>query len=212
MSAALWILALVVAWNLIPLVVLWRLPLEPRVKAQASRDLLRAAWRGLLTLPADLLAPLVVPLALVFTPREAEHLPRLFAWWDNDVSINGDHAEGEPTYYARWFDRRSFIARWVWLGWRNRASRLSQQLGHRWAPGEYQDARHWGDPSTGRNHQGWTLNRRGPRWQLYLVKRLSFGLCFRLNYGFKVWAFGGDRRPVASLVNISASVLRWRGQ
>lgn len=32
-------------------------------------------------------------------------------------------------YYARAFHPRSFIARWVWVGWRNRASALSVSLG-----------------------------------------------------------------------------------
>lgn len=206
------IAALVLAWNLAPHPVIWTRPGVPaQAKMRASLDMLVAWVRGMLVLIPDLLAPLVMLLVLPFVAREANHLPRLFTWWDNDVSINGDQAEGEETYYARGHDRRSFWARYVWLGWRNRASRMSQMLGHRWQFAEYSDWQSWGDPDTGRNHEGWSLNRRGPRWQIYLIRRLPFGLCFRMNYGFKVWAGEGDKRPLANVVNISFSALRWTG-
>lgn len=211
-----WMAGLVLAWNIVPLLVLARLPVPWQVKLQAARSLLSAAGRGLGALLPDLLAPLVVPIALLGLSRDAERLPSWARWWDNDVSINGDQLEGAPVYYLPEFlrcfgDRRSFLARWWWLGLRNRASALSLALGHAYGPGEYQDAQHWGDPAVGRDHEGWTLNRRGPAWQLYVVHRLSDGLCFRLNYGFKVWANEGDKRPTAMVVNIAASVLRWRG-
>ncbi len=204
--------AIIAAWNLAPHLMVWTRPGVPaQAKRHASRDLLVASGRGMLALLPDLLAPIVMLLVLPFVPRKAEHLPGLFVWWDNDVSINGDQREGGETYYAPGHDRRSFWARWVWLGWRNRASRLSQMLGHRWHPGEYGDWQSWGDPRTGRDHAGWSLNRRGSRWQMYLTAQLPLGFCFRLNYGFKVWAGEGDHRPVANVVNIAASILRWRG-
>lgn len=202
-----YLIAALAAWNLAPIVALAFLPVPSWAKARAARSMLRAAALGLLVIVPALLAPVVVPLALLFTPREANALPWLFRWWDNDVSINGDQPEGAETYYALGHDRRSFWARYVWLGWRNRASRLAIILGHRYRPGEYDDAQSWGDPKTGRDHEGWSLNRRGAAWQLYAVRFLPAGLCLRSNYGFKVWAGPGDRRPVACVVNVTASIL-----
>jgi len=86
------------------------------------------------------------------------------------------------------------------------------RLGHTYAAGEYDDAQSWGDPATGRDHEGWSLNRRGPAWQLYIVKRLGSKLCLRVNYGYKVWAGPGDHRPVAMVVNITASLISWEGE
>lgn len=204
-------LLIFIGWHLMPHLMVWLLPVPWRAKLQASGSLLVSAVRGSLVFVPSLIAPLVVPLALLFTRREDDHLPALFLWWDNDVSINGDQAEGDETYYAPGHDRRSFWARYVWLGWRNRASRLAIILGHAYRPGEHDDAQTWGDPATGRDHEGWALNRRGSVWQFYAVKRLSNGLCLRINYGFKVWAGPGDRRPVAMVINITASVLTWQG-
>jgi hypothetical protein len=209
------LLAFLAAWNLAPLVMLSFLPVPSDVKRKAALSLLVASWRGLRVIIPALIAPLVVPLALVTMDRADNRLPRWARWWDNDVSVNGDRPEywdedyTGTTYYAN-AHPRSFWARYVWLGWRNRASALSLSLGHRYTPGEYEDAQDWGDPKTGRDHAGWALNRRGPAWQLYVIKRLG-RLCFRLNYGFKVWSAEGDHRPVAMVVNISASVLRWTG-
>lgn len=107
----------------------------------------------------DATAPLVMLIALLFTPRSADKLPKLFRKWDNDVSINGDgcgwqKADGtwvdlrdgvehlgeplvsyqDPTYggtayYANGHHPRSYWARYIWLGWRNRASKLSLDSG-----------------------------------------------------------------------------------
>ena len=108
----------------------------------------------------DLSAPLVMLLVLPFVPRSADRLPRLFARWDNNVSLNGDghgwlddagqwhHGrDGAPrppgahlysyddplyggdAYYAEGHHPRSFWARYVWVGLRNRASQLSVEYG-----------------------------------------------------------------------------------
>ena len=107
----------------------------------------------------DLSAPLVMLLVLPFIPRTADHLPRWARNWDNDVSLNGDGEgwqdsdgtwydtrtrpapAGTPTvahydpayggdcYYAKGHHPRSFLARYIWLGWRNRASLMSLELG-----------------------------------------------------------------------------------
>ena len=36
--------------------------------------------------------------------------------------------------------------------------------------------------------RGWSLFRMGSHYQLYAVYDLAFTLCFRFNWGFKVWA------------------------
>lgn len=212
-------LVLVLAWNVAPLVMIWRLPDVPREhKVRACYSMLDAAAKGLKVLLPDLLAPIVVAIALLQTKREDDHLPA-WAWrWDNDVSINGDRPEywradyDGTTYYAD-AHPRSFKARWIWLGLRNRASALSLKLGHTYTEADKADREHWGDHATGRDHEGWTLNRAGKVYQLYVVKRLKRfpTLCRRTNYGHKIWT-NGDDRPVAMVVNITVSLVRWQGK
>lgn len=198
------------AWNIVPLLMLLCTPIPWAHKGRACGSLTVAGLKCMLVMPVSLLAPLVVPIALLATSRDDNELPGIFRWWDNDVSINGDQAEGAETYYAPGRDRRSFWARYVWLGLRNRASRLAQDLGHEWQPGEQADREHWGDPLTGRDHSGWTVNRCADVYQLYICQRLSSKLCLRINYGYKVWA-GYDQRQRANVVNITFSVLSWKG-
>lgn len=119
----------------------------------AAEDADRKTW------PYDLSAPLVMLLVLPFVPRSADHLPTWARNWDNDVSMNGDgwgwqdsdgtwydtrikpapdgaplvrHSDpayGGDCYYAKGHHPRSFWARYIWLGWRNRASLMSLELG-----------------------------------------------------------------------------------
>jgi hypothetical protein len=200
---------IVIAWNAVPLVLLGLLPLPAAARVGAARSFLGSAAKGLVVLVPDFAAPLVVALALVFTPRDAARLPWLFRWWDNDVSINGDQAEGAPTYYAIGHDRRSFWARYVWLGWRNRASYLALLMGYRYKPGEKEDSQRWGDAATGRDHEGWCVTRCSKLYQLYMIRRVG-AMCIRVNYGHKVWADVGNR-PVAMVVNITFSMISWKG-
>lgn len=118
------------------------------------------------TWPYDLSAPIVMLLVLPFVKREADRLPKAFAKWDNNVSLNGDgealirdgqwltaghdlgweelaaaKQAGErvyrysdvdyagDAYYCEGHHPRSWYARYIWLGWRNRASQLSVDLG-----------------------------------------------------------------------------------
>lgn len=199
-------------WNIIPMLVVACLPGVPsNHKVKAIKCFISAAFRGVACLIPNFTAPVVVPIALMFTKYEDDSLPKIFSWWNNDVGISGDQPEGTETYYAPGYDRRSFVARFIWLGLRNRASRLALVMGHTYQPGEYDDSEDWGDPKTGRDHEGWALNRRGPVYQLYYIKKLGDKFCFRMNYGFKVWAGEGDKRPTAMVVNITASVLSFKG-
>jgi hypothetical protein len=101
-------------------------------------------------------------------------------WWDNDVSINGDHQvpatladtpeARAACYYAPGHHPRSFHARWVWLGLRNRASALAAMLGRKLTPAEVQDADTWGDETIGKTKEGWCVRRNGPLYQLYIIR------------------------------------------
>lgn len=210
MIALLCLLIVLLAWNIAPLLMVLITPIPWAHKAKAIPCFIGAGAKCMLVMPVSLLAPLIVPIALIFTKREDNKLPSLFRWWDNDVSINGDQVEGADTYYALGHDRRSFYARYVWLGLRNRASKLAQDLGYEWQIGDQNDREHWGDPLTGRDHSGWTVNRCADVYQLYICQRLSSKLCLRINYGYKVWA-GYDQRQRANVVNITFSVLSWKG-
>lgn len=215
------LLALIVAWNIAPVLMLCALPIPMRHKLRGSVSLLWAACKGLFVLPADLLAPLVVPVALLFTPREADSLPRWARWWDNDVSINGDHQVPAPLedtpeiraacYYAPGHHPRSFYARWVWLGLRNRASALSVALGHKMRPHEWTDADTWGDDTINRSRAGWCVRRNGGVYQLSIVRPIGAGLCLRVNTGHKLELVRRHNRSVAMVVNISVSILSWKG-
>lgn len=234
------LLAAIAAWNLAPVLMLCALPIPARHKLRGSLSLLPAAGRGLLMLPADLLAPVVVPLALLQTPREANALPRWARWWGNDVSINGDgwavkragqwvrvvgnELPGEvavpytapaydgDAYYAPGRHPRSFWARFVWLGLRNRASALAVRLGYPVQPADLLDADTWGDPATNRDHAGWCVRRNGPVYQLSIVRPIGAGLCLRVNSGHKLDLVRRWGRDVAMVVCITASVLRFKGE
>ena len=173
----------------------------------------------------------MVPFALLGCRWESENLPRWARWWDNDVGLNGDNfpvwrwdeALGrgvhEPVpladtpeiralcYWAPGHHPRSFYARWIWLGLRNRASALAVTLGQ---PADYsKPVQEWGDPATGRDHAGWLLREHAGLYQFYATRQLG-RLCLRTNYGYKVGftSFHRERLPV---VCITASLLRWKG-
>jgi hypothetical protein len=113
------------------------------IKQAARKQFKRVSLKAISILPLDLVSPIVVPFILLFTKWEAEELPFLDSIWGNDVSINGDrrfHGGLVPLdknsqeaidacYWAPGHHPRSFYARWVWLGLRNRASKLSLNLG-----------------------------------------------------------------------------------
>jgi hypothetical protein len=191
-----------------PILPIWfvsRLPVKE--KAKIYRCFLDAWARNLLTIIPDLLAPIVVPVALLFTKWEDDNLPRVFRWWDNDVTINGDRGlgweDGKPVvpledtpearalafYVDGKHHPRSFYARWVWLGLRNRASMLSMMLGEKDA---YKGPKEvlW---SEGTNYL-WKVH---DRYRLNTLIKLAGSLYIRLHYGFKVGHVGGHGGPIA---------------
>jgi hypothetical protein len=210
------------------LVFVAHLPLLPmlriaRLKDVPDRKLLVAciweAWaKNLLTIIPDLLAPVVVPVALLFTKWEDEHLPPLFRWWDNDASINGDKRTDDPNdglggwalkpvplerdsaeavamcYWAKGRHPRSFYARWVWLGLRNRASALSQSLGTEIT-----------GPATFWNGPTWTITRVGEDWRFYELLPVG-SVAIRMHCGYKVPRLPGESK--AAPVSIGFSLRR----
>ncbi len=83
--------AIVIFWCTLPALWVLCLPDVPMAHRRAAAlSFLRASVRGLLMLPIDLLAPVVVFFALLQTRPEDNALPRWARWWDNDVSISGD--------------------------------------------------------------------------------------------------------------------------
>jgi hypothetical protein len=190
-----------------PIVPIWFVSkLDVPNKGKVIRCFLDAWLRNLLTIIPDLLAPVVVPIALLFTKWEDEKLPKLFKWWDNDVTINGDRAhiwaDGKPVIpledtpearaFAYWVDGkhhpRSFYARWVWMGLRNRASMLSMMLGDK---DGYMNPREvlWQD---GDNY----LVKVHDRYRFFAMVPFM-GKFLRLHYGFKIGHIGGHGGPVA---------------
>lgn len=107
---------------------------------------------------------------------------------------------------AYWVDGkyhpRSFIARWVWLGFRNRASKASYNLGVDMRPIDH-DRESWGDVKTrGRLHEGVVLHRCGDHYQLYSIKFAGENV-IRVNVGYKVWQSMHHKDAyIASPVNI----------
>lgn len=210
------------------LVFVCHIPLLPLLRIATLREvpdrkLLAAcvveAWaKNLLTIVPDLLAPVVVPVALLFTKWEDEHLPRWAWWWDNDASINGDLRTDDindglggwalrpistntsnlyeilSCYWAPGHHPRSFYARWVWLGLRNRASALSQALGSE-ASGP---AVAWTGPT-------WKVTRVDDDWRYYELYPIG-KLAIRMHCGYKVPRLPGEAKAAA--VSIGFSVKR----
>lgn len=191
----------------IPLIPLIRLAVIDVPNKWAIARCFGQAWlRNLLAMPADLMAPVVVPFALLFTKTEADHLPRFFWWWDNDASINGDKRhdgswellpistdltsqyEISLCYWAPGHHPRSFYARYIWLGLRNRASALSQALGT--------DVT---GPAAQWSGETWTVHRVGDVFRYFEL--LPVGpVAIRMHCGFKVPRIPGeDMAPAVSI-------------
>jgi hypothetical protein len=193
-----------------PVIPLWfvsKLKIDKQEKKKVYKNFIDAWIRNLLTIIPDLLAPVVVPIALLFTKWEDDHLPKFFRWWDNDVTINGDRGlgwvDGKPVvpledtpearalafYVDGKHHPRSFYARWVWLGLRNRASKLSMMLGEKEG---YTESRQvlWEDG----DDYLWKVH---DRYRLKAMIKVAGRLYIRLHYGFKIGEVGGHGGPIA---------------
>lgn len=226
-----YLLALVAVWNLAPIAVVWCLPVPTKHKLGATRCFLEAAAKGVVDIIPNLTAPVVVPVALLFCKWESEKLPSLFWWWDNNVSLNGDNADwqvvdGVPTpapypledtpevraknYWLKGHHPRSFLSRYVWLGLRNRGSKLSEVLGVSLAPRDH-DREMWGIDPIGQGVQGWALYRAGDAYQLHWIKKAG-PLELRASTGYKIWRSNVWSVARASVTNITISARGWKWQ
>lgn len=92
---------------------------------------------------------------------------------------------------ASWLTPRSFIARYVWLGLRNRASNASFLNGIVITEALRQDVESWGDVNTGKKNadssvvQGTVLYRAGPYYEIYSVEKRGSWL-ERTRFGYKL--------------------------
>ena len=185
----------------------------------------------------DLSAPIVMLLVLPFVRRSADKLPSLFRRWDNNVSLNGDGEgwcdgdgtwydtrvrpapEGVPVmshsdpryggdcYYARGHHPRSFWARYVWVGLRNRASQLSKDLGE---PVTERPVCISGNPGIHRNGPyGHFLLKSGNCYHYKSINRWH-GLALIRSYGYKLEIVRNsqDGTGLAAAVAIGRSLKR----
>lgn len=188
----------------------------------------------------DATAPLVMLVALLFTPRSANRLPKMFRKWDNDVSINGDGcgwrradgswvdlrdgvlhlgetlvgyddpAYGGTAYYAKGHHPRSYWARYIWLGWRNRASKLSQEMGiiARKSDIELVAA----DVGIGTRKEGFFYLRHGQTYHYKSARRIGrFVLVRSLGYKLEIRYKMDAPEGIAAAVMIPISFKRWKG-
>jgi hypothetical protein len=130
------------------------------------------------------------------------------------VRVQGNELPGEraipyfhpeytgDAYYCEGHHPRSFYARWVWLGLRNRASRLSQILGFKHSPDA--PVLSWGGGDMSQN-DGWDIRQVAGKYRYYEEISLD-NVYLRLHYGYKVPQF--PERESAQLVAIGFSLRR----
>ena len=194
----------------------------------------------------DLSAPIVMLLVLPFVKREADRLPKAFAKWDNNVSLNGDgeavYIDGKfltaghgitwedynaalargayrytyddplyhgDAYYAKGHRPRSFWARYVWVGLRNRASQLSVDMGKD-VPARPQLIS--GSLQAGRSHPGHFLLREGGIYHYKSFRKFGpFALIRSYGYKLEIVRNSPTGTGRAAAVAIGRSLKGWRG-
>lgn len=200
----------------------------PELHAEAIASLEKARVLSKSLAPYKWSAPLVMALVVPWLKWSAEKLPALFSKWDNDISMNGDPwpwarredgswyrpapLEDTPEarakcYWAKGHHPRSRWARYVWLGWRNRASKLAHDLG---APASAPIA-FWGDEKVSRSRAGVCVYRMGDCWQIMAVERKG-PFIVRRNVGWKINNVRDNQHTTANVTWITWSLLRWKGE
>ena len=198
------------------------------LQPEALASLQRAEEIASRVAPYKWSAPLVMAWVVPRLAWEAENLPERYAKWDNDISLHGDprpwaqREDGswyrpapledtpearEKCYWAKGRHPRSKWARYVWLGWRNKASKLAHDLGE---PASAPIA-FWGDEKVGRDHPGVCVYRMGDAWQIMAVERWG-PFVVRRNVGWKINNVRDNQHTVANVTWITWSLLRWKGE
>ena len=214
--------------------------LDPDTKAALRADCAAALRADRKTWLYDLTAPIVVAVALMFTPRRADRLPRLFRAWDNNVSLNGDghgwmDEDGEwhhgrdgvqprpgtyiysyddplyagDAYYAEGHHPRSFWARYIWVGLRNRASQLSAEYGVQVIERPRCIS---GNPHIHRNGPyGHFVLEYGERYHYKSMRRIGpFTLIRSYGHKLEIPYKNGNGQGRAAAVAIGRSLKRWK--
>jgi hypothetical protein len=143
---------------------------------------LTPALLGLLCFAFALTAPFLVPIALLFTPRDAKRLA--WSWYDtpDEPDLYDLDIPTVRALHERW---GRFITAWYWFGWRNRAhgfdSLFSEIATAHWPEGEgtYQAGEFF---ITRRRHGDFVLVF---GWQVYASQKYATGLEFRPQLAIK---------------------------
>jgi hypothetical protein len=185
------------------------IPEEDKIKAKESFNETKRRCRKITFY--DCTAPYVMLFVLPFVKWEAEELPKFFHKWNNEFSLNGDRTywsedgkrlrvplEDTPEaralcYYAEGHHPRSFWARYVWLGWRNRASLASYEEGFEMTPELKSSHVYWGDIKVGERvngvngeiTEGVLIRRCGEYYELYSIRVLNNKI-ERIRFGYKI--------------------------
>lgn len=123
----------------------------------------------------------------------------------SDPLYNGD------TYYCKGYHPRSELARWIWLGWRNRASAFAQSLGDDLDLSAQYDR--WGVTDNSTSKEGMYVNHCQGLWQMREHRRVFFGkLCLVRNMGHKINNAFVENKPHAMIVWITFSLKGWNGK
>lgn len=115
---------------------------------------------------------------------------------------------GGDCYYARGHHPRSFWARYVWLGWRNRASALALALGREVHERPVVLA---GDPDIGTSRAGFTLFGYGDTYGYRSIRKVGPFALIR-HYGFKLGIVRNTESGTgrAAAVAIGRSLKLWK--
>lgn len=151
------------------------------------------------------IAPILLLYVLPFVSRSSTQLPSWLSMFDNDEGLNGnlEHNMG--------FSPNSFVARWIWIGWRNRAVRADYLNGVKQTEkSQVAD----GDPLTSEDHAGYCIVKAGELFKIFTSQKWWI-FCIRRHYGWKLdqpWKMNGEYQGIVRPVTIGWSIRKWKGK
>lgn len=187
-------------------------------KDAARRSFERASELDKQIRKAKLRAPFLMAKVVPKLAWGANALPAAYADYDNERGLNGDSSgwlfdpvlgyevaaqapqqdtpeARETCYYAKGHHPRSAVARYIWLGQRNRASKLAHDLG----PERSGDLEQWGDAQTSGDHPGTLVRRMGEHYEIFAVEHIG-PFVIRTRYGYKIGNTVGPRPSARAMV------------